>query len=79
MVTMTISMARSPQSNRQNAKIRCSVLGGGGDAEKTSAAEKKRVLDAKDDEGVTALMKASHTSMDACFLELCECIEQVAK
>ncbi|CAE8682447.1 unnamed protein product [Polarella glacialis] len=31
---------------------------GGGDAQKTLEQEKKRILDAKDDEGVTALMKA---------------------
>merc|ERR1719378_1753597 len=31
----------------------------GGDAQKTAATEKKRALDAKDDEGVTALMKAA--------------------
>merc|ERR1719446_740882 len=36
-------------------------LGGGGDAQKTIATEKKRVLDAKDDEGVTALMKSAET------------------
>jgi len=32
---------------------------GGGDAQKTLATEKKRAIDAKDDEGVTALMKAA--------------------
>merc|ERR1719401_1534635 len=40
-------------------KKKTGPLGGGGDAQKTIQNEKKRVLDAKDDEGVTALMKAA--------------------
>lgn len=40
-------------------KKRGGPLGGGGDLQKLMAAEKRRVLDAKDDEGVTAVMKAS--------------------
>merc|ERR1719355_516514 len=44
---------------------------GGGDSAKALATERKRALDAKDDEGVTALMKAAEAGeLDICRLLL---------
>jgi len=44
---------------QMNQKKKGGPLGGGGDPKAQSEIEKKRLLDAKDDEGVTALMKAA--------------------